>query len=128
MKAVAVAAFAAALAMGACGDDSDTTESGTTGATETTAPGGAGAAEAKGGAIVIKDFEFNPDKLSAKVGDKITVTNEDSAVHTLTAKDKSVDTGNLTEGKSATITLSKAGTVDYVCEIHDYMTGSIEVS
>lgn len=125
MRSVVAAAFAAALALSACGGDSDTASTGDTGA-----DGGSGdsADVAAGDAIVIKDFKFSPEKLSAKVGDKITVTNEDSATHTLTAKDKSLDTGNLDQGGTATVTLDKAGTVDYVCEIHDYMTGSIEVS
>ncbi len=125
MRSVVAAAFAAALALAACGGDSDTASTSDAGA-----DGGSGdrADVAAGDAIVIKDFKFTPEKLSAKVGDKITVTNQDSATHTLTAKDKSLDTGNLDEGGTATVTLDKTGTVDYVCEIHDYMTGSIEVS
>lgn len=132
MRAVTASVLAAALALGACGDDSDpsatdadaTTTTGMAGTTETTAAGGGAAA---GTTITIKDFKFNPEKLSAKVGDEITVTNNDSAPHTLTAKDKSVDTGTLQEKASGTITLARAGTLEYVCNIHDYMTGSIEV-
>ncbi|HVE47566.1 MAG TPA: cupredoxin domain-containing protein [Acidimicrobiales bacterium] len=137
MRAAGIVAtvFSAALVFGACGDDDDTTttenttetsaSNETTETSETTASGGGGSTA--GTAIVIKDFKFEPDKLEAKVGDKITVTNKDSATHTLTAKDKSVDTGNLAEGASGTITVAKAGTIDYVCEIHDFMAGSIEV-
>lgn len=125
MKLVVAAAFAAAVALGACGGDSDTASTPDTdgGSTETTAAGGA----ATGDAIVIKDFKFSPETIKVKVGDSIKVTNEDSATHTLTATDKSVDTKNLDEGASATITMDKAGTVEYVCEIHDYMKGTIEV-
>lgn len=129
MKAVAgvaAAAFAAALALGACGGDSDkssTTDMTDGGSTETTAGGGS----ATGDTIVIKDFKFGPETLKVKVGDTIKVTNKDSATHTLTALDKSFDTKNLDEGASATITVSKAGTVEYQCNIHDYMKGTIEV-
>lgn len=122
MRPVAAAAFAGALALAACGGDSDTASTGDTSGDSGTA------GSASGEAVVIKNFEFNPDKLTAKVGDKIEVTNKDSATHTLTAKDKSVDTGDLDEGESATVTLDKAGTLDYVCSIHPYMTGTIEVT
>lgn len=136
MRATGLAAvvFSAALALGACGSDSDDKAS-TTGDTDTTAAadtndtsdamtGGGGEA---GTAIAIKDFKFAPETLKAKVGDKITVTNKDPAVHTLTAKDKSFDTGNLEQNADGTITVSKAGTFEYFCSIHDYMTGTIEV-
>lgn len=137
MKATGLAAavFSAVLALGACGSDSADDEASTTGDTDTTAAAGAngtaddmtgGGGEA-GTAIAIKDFKFAPETLKAKVGDKITVTNEDSATHTVTAKDKSFDTGNLDEGAKGTISVSKAGTVEYFCNIHDYMTGTIEV-
>jgi plastocyanin len=126
VKGVVAAAFAAALALGACGGDSDTAST-----TDTTAPeqgtGAGGGGEATGDTITIKNFKFMPDKLTANVGDMIKVTNEDNAAHTLTAKDRSVDTGTLDEGASATITLAKAGTIDYICNIHPYMTGTIEV-
>lgn len=130
MRGIAVAAvvFSSALALGACGDDDSDTASDSSASTTAMAEmkdmttGGSDKT-----AIVIKDFKFDPEKLTAKVGDKITVTNNDSATHTLTAKDKSVDTGELVEGANGTITLAKAGTIDYVCNIHDYMTGTIEV-
>ncbi len=128
MKGLFVAAgiFSAALALGACGDDSDTAST-----TDTSAPP-AMAETTRGGetaasAIAIKDFKFVPETLKAKVGEKIKVTNNDSATHTVTAKDKSFDTGNLDEGGEKTITVAKAGTFEYVCDIHDYMTGTIEV-
>lgn len=127
------AVFAAALAVGACGDDTDTAATDDT--TETSAPAGTmgttDTADAGGGetgnAIVIEDFKFQPETLKAKVGDKIMVTNSDSAPHTATAKDDSFDTETLEAGASGTITLAKAGTIDYVCNIHDYMSGTIEV-
>lgn len=131
MKGIIVAAgmLSAALALGACGDDSDTASDSSPSSTAAMTDMGDMTTTGQGDktAIVIKDFKFEPEKLTAKVGDKITVTNKDGAVHTLTAKDKSVDTGNLDEGASGTITLAKAGTIEYVCEIHDYMSGTIEV-
>ena len=46
----------------------------------------------------------------------------------MTADDKSFDTGRIQAGKTASITLSEAGTVKFHCDIHNYMTGSIHVT
>ncbi len=78
--------------------------------------------------IVIKSFAYSPATLQAKVGDTITVKNEDDADHTVTAKDKSFDTGPLKKGQSATIKVTKAGRNDYICTIHPYMTGVIQAA
>lgn len=132
MKGIIAAAgiFSAALALGACGDDSDPASTTDTTGTSPMSdmPATTGGGEAASSAIAIKDFKFAPETLTAKVGAEITVTNNDSATHTVTARDKSFDTGNLDEGAKGTITLAKAGTFEYVCNIHDYMTGTIEVS
>ena len=59
---------------------------------------------------------------------KVAVKNEDAASHTLTADDHSFDTGNI-EGKGQKeITAPRAGRVTFKCDIHQYMTGVIQVS
>jgi plastocyanin len=79
--------------------------------------------------IVIKNFMFMPMTLTVAPGTKITVSNEDSATHTLTATDKSFDSGDIAPGKTATITApTKPGTYGYLCDIHQYMTGMIKVT
>ncbi len=83
----------------------------------------ASAAGASGNAIAIKDFKFAPSPLDAKVGDTITVTNDDNTDHQLKANDSSFDTGAFSSG-SKTITVMTAGTFAYHCAIHDYMTVS----
>ncbi|MCU1603436.1 MAG: blue (type 1) copper domain protein, partial [Frankiales bacterium] len=83
---------------------------------------------ATGNAIQIKGFAYSPATLKAKVGETITVTNEDSSVHTITASDKSFDSGDLAKGKAFTFTIKKAGSYDYICDIHQYMKGTITVS
>ena len=87
-------------------------------------PAGAGA---QGTTITIKDFKFAPDPLNAKVGDTITVTNLDNTDHELKANDGSFDAGRYSSG-SKTITVTKAGTFAYHCDVHDYMTGVIQVA
>ena len=77
--------------------------------------------------ITIANFQFSPDPLVVKAGATVKVTNSDGTAHTVTAADKSFDTGDIDGGATATITLAKAGTYKYFCNIHNYMTGTIEV-
>ena len=78
-------------------------------------------------AITIANFQFSPEPFVVKAGSTVKVTNDDGTAHTVTAADKSFDTGDVDGGATATITLAKAGTYKYFCDIHNYMTGTIEV-
>ncbi|WP_327233067.1 cupredoxin domain-containing protein [Streptomyces sp. NBC_01317] len=79
--------------------------------------------------ISIKNFKFMPDKLTVAPGTKITVTNNDSTTHTLTAiTDKAWNTGDIAPGKSATFTApTKPGAYKYMCTIHPFMKGTLTV-
>ncbi|MBX3530599.1 MAG: cupredoxin family copper-binding protein [Rhizobiaceae bacterium] len=77
-------------------------------------------------AVEIKGMKFNPAAVTVKVGDTITFTNADAAPHTATADDKSFDTGRLSKGQSATVTISAAGDHAYKCLIHTMMKGSVK--
>ena len=86
------------------------------------------AAGGDGRTITIKDFDYAPRDIEAKVGDTITVVNEDSASHTLTAEDKAFDTGPFGK-ETKTFTVTKAGKFTYSCTVHPYMPkGVIQVS
>ena len=87
--------------------------------------GGGGATEPN--AIHIANFKYSPEPLVVTPGTKVTVTNDDGTVHTVTADDGKFDTGDLDGGASGTITIADAGTYKYFCDIHNYMTGTIEV-
>jgi amicyanin len=76
-------------------------------------------------AVSISGMKFDPPKLEVAVGDTITFTNQDAAPHTATANDGSFDTGRLSRGQSATVTIGAAGTFDYICTIHPSMKGQI---
>ena len=102
--------FAVAFMAGACGGSDD---------------GGDGASPGSAGkTITISNFEFAPEVLEAKVGDTITVVNKDSAEHTVTAKDKSFDTGRFASG-TKTFTVTKAGRFEYVCDVHPFMANRV---
>ncbi|HEY1222073.1 MAG TPA: cupredoxin domain-containing protein [Acidimicrobiales bacterium] len=78
--------------------------------------------------ITIKNFMFSPMKITVEPGEKIKVKNEDGVTHTLTASGGQFNTGNI--GHDVTKSFrspTKPGTYDYVCNIHQYMTGEIIV-
>ncbi|WP_327366011.1 cupredoxin domain-containing protein [Streptomyces sp. NBC_01217] len=79
--------------------------------------------------VTIKDFAFGPARLTVAPGTLITVVNEDSATHTVTATSgKAFDTGDVASGRTVTFTApDKAGTYPYICTIHPYMKGSLTV-
>ena len=130
---VAVALLTFGLGLASCGGSSSSrlssgttaTTAGSAGGTATTATAGTTARGA--GAIAIHNFAFAPMTLKAKVGDSITVSNQDNTDHSLTANDGSFDTGVFATG-SKTIKLTKAGTFSFHCQIHSFMTGTITVT
>jgi plastocyanin len=138
---------AATLVAGCAGDDGGGAASGGNPATTTTvAPattqggdtgggrgdygggGGGSGGQAAKGAVRIADFAFTPDSSSAKVGDSVKWTNQDSATHTVTADDGAFDSSNLAAGKAFSFTFDKAGTFAYHCNIHQRMKGKVTVS
>ena len=82
---------------------------------------------ASSSAVQIKNFAFAPASLTVSVGATVTWTNNDSVTHTVTANDKSFDSGNLDPGKTFSFTFKKAGTYAYHCAIHTNMTATIVV-
>ena len=129
MRFRALAAFSLlTVGLVACGSSTTTTTSTTAaGSTATTAAAGTTAPAAGGTAMTISGFAFKPNPVSFKVGTTVTVTNQDSTDHSLTAVDGSFDTGVFSSG-SKTITLSKVGTFAIHCRIHNFMTGTITVT
>jgi plastocyanin len=82
------------------------------------APGGEPTAQAQAaGTITIDQFQYNPAELAAKVGQPVTITNNDEMPHTVTAKDGAFDVTVPAKG-SATVTVPKAGSFPYTCTLH----------
>jgi plastocyanin len=76
--------------------------------------------------VDISDFTFGPAEIHVAVGATITFVNSDTQAHTATAAGV-FDTGNIDVGESATVTVDEAGTIDYKCAYHPFMTGTIVV-
>ena len=72
-------------------------------------------------------MKFVPERLEVAVGDRITWTNRDFVPHSVTAKERGVESGDLTEGKSFTYVARKPGEIDYICRLHPVMHGTIVV-
>lgn len=119
----------AALAVAGCGGNDDEGSSSTT-------TSGAAAPKPQGAAgkptVSMKDIQFIPQTITAKVGQKITWTNDDSVAHTVTKnkdfKGSGPESDTVEPGATYTFTPKKAGTIPYFCEIHPNQTGSITVT
>ena len=83
--------------------------------------------------IDIRNFAFVPSTLQVAPGAEITVHNLDPAVHTLTSSSdpttaKGFDTGDIRGGATVTFKApSAAGSYSYICRIHQFMHGTIQV-
>ena len=114
--------FVLSLVVAACSSDDDGggTTGGATGATETGSGGG-------GTTITIAGFAFDPDTITVSGPTEVTITNEDSATHTFTLDDGSVDE-TVEPGATVTVTVDVSASTGFHCNIHPQMTGQIEVS
>ncbi len=118
-----VLVLAGALLLAACGGGTATMSGGSA---PTGSSGSSGSSV--GTSITIKNFMFMPMSLTVSPGATIKVTNEDSVTHTLSATGGQFNTGNITHEQTKTITAPmKPGTYHYICDIHQYMMGSIIV-
>src|SRR4030095_2265886 len=89
------------------------------------------------GASVQGSPAFDPDTMTVKKGDKITVTNKDTLPHTVTSGSgpsdpntgKQFDTSIMEAGATADIQTTKLnpGQYPFHCTVHPYMTGKLVV-
>ena len=99
--------------------------------TTTTAP--AATAEAPPAAaevgVDIRDFAYNPATVEISVEDTITWTNQDTVPHTATASDPGLlQSGTIAPGASYSQVFETPGEIEYHCEFHPNMIGTIVVS
>jgi plastocyanin len=75
------------------------------------------------------NMSFSPNPATAKVGQKVAWRNNDGITHTATANSGAFDTGSIGGGStSRTITVTAAGSLDYHCQIHPSMVGTLNVT
>ena len=76
----------------------------------------------------IKNISYLQPKITVAVGTTIEWTNSDPLPHTVTANDKTFNSGLIQPGKTFRHTFTKAGTFDYYCIPHPFMKGVIVVT
>lgn len=120
-----------ALIVAGCGSNSGSSSS--SASTPAPAPAGTGSPASSGGGakavtVAMKNIQFSPKTITAKVGQKITWQNMDSVDHNVTAQSgasfKSSDFGR---GGTFSFTPTKAGTIKYSCTLHPGMDATIVV-
>ncbi|HEX2106545.1 MAG TPA: cupredoxin domain-containing protein [Nitrososphaera sp.] len=89
------------------------------------------------GSAVQGNPDYDPDELTAAAGSDVNVVNEDTVPHTVTSgasptdpnAGQTFDTSIINGGESATLSLAQvaAGSYDYHCMVHPYMTGELVV-
>jgi cytochrome c oxidase subunit 2 len=119
--------------------NASTSSSSASGGANGTAAGGPSVAlSIPSGASVQGNPPYSPEKITAKKGDVITVTNNDNAPHTATngatpddpQTGKLFDTSLIMPGKSAQIKTASLAPGDYPfhCTVHPYMKGTLTVT
>jgi plastocyanin len=97
-----------------------------------TTPTGSSAAHVGGTVqIVMKSLDFSPTAVRAKIGQRVTWTNEDTSPHNVTyvsgPRFRS-SRPSIRPGQSFSLTLTEPGLVHYYCSIHPWMTARVAVS
>jgi plastocyanin len=77
--------------------------------------------------IHIKNFAFVPDTVTIPAGSTVRFVQDDETPHTVTATDKSYDSGNLNQKATWSHTFATEGTYTYVCAYHPSMRGKVVV-
>ncbi|WP_370937580.1 cupredoxin domain-containing protein [Amycolatopsis sp. cg13] len=88
------------------------------------------AANSTANAVAIKDFAFAPAATTVKKGTTVTWTNQDQDAHTVTSQGSGgpLRSPTLQTGQSYQYTFSTAGTFEYLCTIHPFMTATVTVT
>jgi plastocyanin len=77
--------------------------------------------------VHIKDFAFVPATISVAAGQSVLFVQDDQTPHTVTASDKSYDSGNLDQRATWAHAFATPGTYTYVCAYHPNMKGTVVV-
>ena len=111
----------------------------TTGQTSTTSSSSTSSSSPISGSVNVRinpgsglnttNIYYSPSTITVVVGVNNTVvwTNQDNMEHTVTAIDKSFDSGLMQPGQTFTWTFTSPGTYTYYCTIHPWMRGTVIV-
>jgi plastocyanin len=89
----------------------------------------AAASGAPADAVVhIAGFAYKPPTLTIHTGQTVMFVNDDGDAHTVTATDKSFDSGGLDTKEQWRHTFTKPGRYEYFCALHPYMKAVVVVT
>lgn len=77
--------------------------------------------------IGIEHFAFRPEALTVRAGTRVTWTNRDAEIHTVTSAAGAFASPALERGEAFSYTFVTPGTYDYFCALHPKMTSTITV-
>ena len=77
--------------------------------------------------VSIDMFTFTPETITINAGDSVTWTNDDGSPHGVKYGDGAPGNDYLLPGTAFSRRFDRAGTFDYACPIHPYMTGRVVV-
>jgi plastocyanin len=114
--------------------DKDAEPASSSSTTASSGPTAAGAPSGTGDAVTAKLFTFSPTPLGVKAGTKVTWTNDDQILHTVTSgsppgSGDGAFNGQMDgKGTSFAFTFERPGTYKYFCMRHNQMTAQVDVS
>jgi plastocyanin len=77
--------------------------------------------------VVLRNTAFVPGRIQITAGTTVVWRNDDQLIHSVTANDKSFDSGLLQPGKTYRRTFDKPGQYPYYCMPHPFMKGVVVV-
>ena len=75
----------------------------------------------------IKSLAFQPNRIEITAGTTVTWTNNDPLEHSVTAVDRSFDSGLIKSGGTWRYTFTRPGTYQFSCQPHPFMKGVVIV-
>ena len=80
--------------------------------------------------VTMKNLAFSPTSVSAKVGQTVQWTNQDTPPHNVVyvSGPKFTSSGTLNTGGQFKLKLTQPGTIHYICSIHPFMKATIVVT
>ncbi|MEU0503244.1 cupredoxin family copper-binding protein [Nocardia sp. NPDC005998] len=78
--------------------------------------------------VDIQNFVFSPAKLTVPVGTTVTWINKDEEPHTVAANNAGFRSPGMGHDATFTFVFTTPGTFDYICTIHPFMHGTVEVT
>jgi plastocyanin len=124
-RSLLVALLVAGLALAGCGKD----DKGSKEAKPPASPANGSVPLSGEAPVEIVTFQFQPQKVVVKPGTKVTWTNRDTSIHDIkdTSPLATPVSKEMSKGDTFSITYAQPGSYSYICGIHQYMTGTVEV-